>query len=63
MANQFDQKGFTLLIVFKSGGTRLYHALVSPISLPANLPRFKLNLTGQPNNPPITDSYLRFEIS
>ena len=50
-------------IIFKSGGTRLYHALFSPISLSANLPRFKPNLTGQSNNPPFTDSCLRFEIS
>ena len=50
-------------IIFKSEGTRLYHALFSPISLPANLPRFKPNLTEQPNNSPVTDSYLRFEIS
>ena len=58
MAHQFDQKGFTILLrsFSKPGGTPLYHALFSPISLPANLPRFKPNLTGQPSNPPITDS-------
>ena len=50
-------------IIFKSGGTRLCRALFSPISLSANLPRFKPNLTGQSNNPPFTDSCLRFEIS
>ena len=49
-------------IILKSGGTRLYRALFSPISLSANLPRFKPNLTGQSNNPPFTDSCLRFEI-
>ena len=65
MAHQFDQKMFYpfTAIIFKSGGTRLCRALFSPISLPANLPRFKPNLTGQSNNPPFTDSCLRFEIS
>ena len=50
-------------IILKSGGTRSYRALFSPISLSANLPRFKPNLTGQSNNPPFTDSCLRFKIS